>query len=146
MYDKWDRRFLRRAELAAECSKDPSTKVGAVIVRPNLTTAGDGYNGFPRGMVDNSELYADRETKLSRTLHAELNAVLNSYGSVEGCTIYVTHPPCTTCALVIIQSGIERVVTKKPTEDFLSRWGDQYEKVKGFFAEVEIEVVEIDVG
>lgn len=142
MCDKWDRRFLLRAEHNASWSKDPSSKVGAVIVRPNLTVAGDGFNGFPRGMVDNPELYEDRETKYSRILHAELNAILNAYGSVEGCTIYVTHPPCTSCALIIIQSGIERVVTYKPTEDFLSRWGDQYEKVKGFFAEVEIEMVE----
>jgi dCMP deaminase len=144
MCDKWDRRFLERAELVAECSKDPSTKVGAVVVRPNLTTAGDGYNGFPRGMVDHPELYADREVKYSRIIHAELNAILNAYGSVEGCTIYCTHFPCTACALVIIQTGIERVVTKKPTEDMLSRWGEQFEKTRAFFAEAEIEVVEID--
>ncbi len=144
MCDKWDRRFLERAELVAKCSKDPSTQVGAVVVRPNLTVAGDGYNGFPRGMVDNPELYADRETKYSRIIHAELNAVLNSYGSVEGCTAYITHPPCTACALALIQAGIERVVYRKPSEEMVARWGDQFEKVKGFFSEVEMEVTEVD--
>jgi dCMP deaminase len=127
-------------------SKDPSTKVGAVIVRPDLTVVSLGYNGFPRGMVDNEELYADKPTKYSRTVHAEVNAVLNAKASVEGCTAYVTAPPCTNCALVLIQAGIERVVYYKPSDDLVSRWGEQFEKVKGFFAEVEMEVVEYDVG
>jgi deoxycytidylate deaminase len=39
-------------KVAEGWSKDPSTKVGAVIVRPDLTVASIGYNGFPRGMSD----------------------------------------------------------------------------------------------
>jgi dCMP deaminase len=142
MSEKWDRRFLLRAEQNASWSKDPSTKVGAVIVRPNQTVAGDGFNGFPRGMRDDEELYLDRETKYSRTVHAELNAVINSHGSVEGCTAYITHPPCTACSLALIQSGIKRVVFYKPDEGMVERWGEQFEKVKGFFEEVGMEVTE----
>lgn len=105
---------------------------------------GVGYNGFPRGMCDHEELYANRETKYARTIHAEVNAVLNSMGDLEGCTAYVTAPPCCNCALVLIQSGINRVVTQAPSEDLLSRWGEQLKQTQGFFAEVEIEYVELD--
>ena len=144
MTDKWDLRFLKLAEETASWSKDPSTKVGCVIVNPDtMRIAGVGFNGFPRGMCDHKELYEDRETKYSRTIHAEVNAVLNSSGSLEGHTAYVTHPPCTNCALVLIQSGIGRVVASAPSEDLLSRWGKQLEQTKGFFAEVEVDYEEV---
>jgi len=142
MIDKWDERFLELADTVSRWSKDPSTKVGCVVVRPDLTIAGLGFNGFPRGMCDHKELYEDREIKLSRTIHAEVNAVLNS-AETEDCTAYVTAPPCCNCAVVLIQSGISRVVAKAPTAALLERWGDQFEKVKGFFAEVEIEYEEV---
>jgi dCMP deaminase len=123
LMNKWDLRFLSLAEETATWSKDPSTKCGCVIVDPDTNRiAGVGFNGFPRGMCDHDELYADRDTKLSRVLHAEENAVLNSVGSIAGYTAYVTGPPCNHCALVLIQSGIERVVCRVPTEDYLSRW------------------------
>jgi dCMP deaminase len=136
--DKWDLRFLRLANEVSEWSKDPSTKVGCVIVDPDLNrVVGTGYNGFPRGMVDNEDLYKDREVKLLRTIHAETNAILNSERT-QGCTAYVTHPPCTSCALVLIQAGIERVVCVLPSEDLMSRWKDSIQKANGFFAEAEV--------
>lgn len=141
--NKWDERFLKLAEEVATWSKDPSTQVGCVIVDPDtLRIMGLGFNGFPRGMCDHKELYDDRETKYSRTIHAEVNAVLNS-SRVEDCTAYVTAPPCTNCALVLIQSGIVRVVSRRPTSDLLERWADSIEKTKGFFAEVEVEYEEL---
>jgi dCMP deaminase len=140
--DKWDLRFLELAETVASWSKDPSTKVGCVIVHPDLNISGVGFNGFPRGMCDHKELYDNREVKYSRTIHAEVNAVLNA-AETEDCVAYVTAPPCTNCALVLFQSGIARVVTRPPSRDLLSRWGEQLEKTKGFFAEVEVEYLEI---
>jgi dCMP deaminase len=137
--DKWDLRFLRAAEEVATWSKDPSTKVGCVIVNPETQRrTGEGFNGFPRFLSDAPELYADREVKYSRTLHAELNAVLFAE-QTEGCTAYVTHPCCTNCALVLIQSGISRVVAKAPSEDLLSRWEVSIEQARGLFAEAEVE-------
>jgi dCMP deaminase len=142
--NKWDKRFLSLAEEVAKWSKDPSTKVGCVIVDPDTNRVmGVGYNGFPRGMCDHKELYEDRETKYSRTIHAEVNAVLNS-NRTENCTAYVTAPPCTNCALTLIQSGIQRVVSVAPSRDLLSRWGESINKTKGFFAEVEVEYEEIE--
>jgi dCMP deaminase len=144
MTNKWDLRFLNLAEETASWSKDPSTKVGCVIVEPDTNRImGVGFNGFPRGMCDHDELYADRETKYSRTIHAELNAVLNSQ-QTENCVAYVTHPPCTNCALVLIQSGISRVCCPVPSSDLLSRWGASIDAARGFFAEVEVEFELID--
>jgi dCMP deaminase len=141
--DKWDSRFLRAAEEVATWSKDPSTKVGCVIVNPELQRrTGEGFNGFPRFMSDAPELYEDRDIKIPRTIHAELNAILFA-SETEGCTAYVTHPPCTACSLALIQSGVSRVVTRKPSEDLLSRWGPSIEMAKGFFWEAEVEYVEV---
>jgi dCMP deaminase len=142
--NKWDQRFLSLASEVASWSKDPSTKVGCVIVDPDtLRIMGVGYNGFPRGMCDHKELLDDRTTKYARTIHAEVNAVLNSQ-QTEGMVAYVTAPPCNNCALVLIQSGINRVVTRIPTKDLLERWGEQFETTRKFFAEVEVEYEEID--
>jgi len=136
--DKWDERFLKAADEVATWSKDPSTQVGCVIVDPELQRrTGEGFNGFPRFMSDAKELYDNRETKYSRTIHAELNAVLFAK-KTEGCTAYVTHPPCTNCALVLIQSGVYRVVARRPSPDLLSRWEDSISKAKGFFDEAEV--------
>lgn len=138
-FDKWDERWIKACDEVASWSKDPSTQVGCVIVDPDLQRrVGEGFNGFPRFMSDAPELYRCRETKYSRTLHAELNAVLFAK-KTEGCTAYVSHPPCTNCALVLIQSGINRVVARKPSEDLLSRWKESIEKASGFFAEAEVE-------
>lgn len=112
--DKWDERFLDLAQLVGGWSKDPGTKVGAVIVRLDRTVVSLGYNGFPRGVDDT---YQDREHKLLRTVHAEMNAILSARGPLHGCTLYVTPLcPCSNCAASIIQSGIGRVVARTPRE------------------------------
>ena len=124
MTSKWDERFLRLAEEVSTWSKDPSTKVGAVVTRPDNTIASVGFNGFPKGCNDSAGKLNDRDTKIARTVHAELNAVLNAHERLDGYTIYTTHPPCAQCSAVIVQSGIKEVVCLKPSEELLSRWGE----------------------
>lgn len=111
-HPKWDLRGLERAAVNATYSKDPSTKVGAVLMRPDKTFAGDGFNGFPAGLSDDPALYLDREYKNATVIHAEENAILNSRDqSMHGYTLYVSGlPPCCHCASMIIQKGITRVV------------------------------------
>lgn len=139
--DKWDKRFLDMADTVASWSKDPSTKVGCVIVEPETQRVmGTGFNGFPRFMSDAPELYAFRDIKYSRTLHAELNATLFSQHT-DGCTAYVTHPCCSSCALILIQAGISRVVCRRPSDDLLSRWSESIGVAQGFFDEAEVEFV-----
>lgn len=141
--EKWDRRFIDLMKVAEGWSKDPSTKVGAVIVRPDLTVASIGYNGFPRGMSDDDALYADRPTKYSRIVHGEMNAILNAHGPVAGCTLYVPFPPCDRCAVHVVQAGIKRVVYIEPTEDIKSRWAEAFVQTAAIFADAGIEVTEL---
>lgn len=108
---KWDRRFMDLALHVAQWSKDPSTKVGAVIVRPDRRIVSVGYNGFPTGVCDHEERYAERAVKYKFVSHAERNALDNVTQDVTGCTLYSTLQPCSECAKSIIQKGISEVVT-----------------------------------
>jgi len=113
----WDKRFLDLAEHVAQWSKDPRTKVGAVIVDEKKRVVSIGYNGFPRGVDDTSDRYEDRPTKHLFVAHAERNALDNAPLMVDGCTLYVPLVPCNECAKSIIQKGITRVVSYAPTRD-----------------------------
>ena len=127
---KWDNRFMALARHIAMWSKDPSTKVGSVIVDSKRRVIAHGYNGFPRGVDDSAERYGDRQMKYAHVVHAELNAVLNAVlpRELEGATLYTTLEPCSGCAKAIIQAGIGRVVL--PNRDGMTmgeveaRWGD----------------------
>lgn len=137
--DKWDHRFLDLAEHIALWSKDDSTKVAAVVVDPAHRIISHGFNGFPRG-VDDTIL--SRDQKLMRTIHGEANALHFAARDVSGCSIYITHPPCSHCAAHIIQRGITRVVFNRPDEHFLSRWLASYQESLEMFSEARTIVLE----
>ena len=128
-FDKWDLRFLKLAMTVSSWSKDPSTKVGAVIVRQDKTVASLGYNGFPRNMPDFDELYANREEKYSRIIHAEINAVLHAREQLTGYTLY-TYPllPCDRCMVQMMQAGIKRIVSMEASKEVLERWAPILDK------------------
>lgn len=136
---KWDVRFMDMARLVATWSKDPSTKVGSCIVDNKKRIVSVGFNGSPVG-VDDVE---DRPRKLLRVVHSEANALHFASRPVEGCTIYVTHPPCANCAAHLIQRGIAEVVFPKPSEEFLERWGESYDEGQAMFKEANVKVREV---
>lgn len=141
----WDKKFLDEAKLNASWSKDPSTGVGAVIVRPNNKVASQGFNGFPSKIEDKPEWLHNREIKYKVTIHAELNAILSANEDLDGYTLYVyPFAPCEQCALSIIQKGITRVVTLKTPEDKLARWKDSFEFAQQLFDMAGVEVVVYD--
>ena len=126
---KWDRRFLEIAKHVSTWSKDPSTQVGAVIVRDGKFVVGLGYNGFPRGVQDLEERLNDREQKYAMVVHAEANAILMAGDRCKGATLYVypsfvLPPICNECAKLVIQSGIREVVGYEPdpNEERAKRW------------------------
>lgn len=131
----WDQRLLSLAQHIATWSKDPSTKVGAVIVDQDRRIVSCGYNGVPRGVQE----AASREDKLLRTIHAEANA-LHFASNVTGCTLYVTAQPCAHCAGHIIQRGIARVVCFKPSEDYMQRWYDSLWQGVIMFEEAKVKI------
>lgn len=104
----WDEYYLILAFAASLRSKDPSSKVGAVIVKGS--TVVPGYNGFPRGIDDLAERW-ERPHKYDYVVHAESNALSNAQFDVTGSTMYITHhPPCSECAKLIIQRGIKNII------------------------------------
>jgi dCMP deaminase len=133
MSNKWDIRFLKLAEHVSLWSKDPSTKSGAVIVRPDRSVVSVGFNGFPKNMPDNPEWYANREEKYSRVVHCEINAMIHSYETLTGYTLY-TWPfaCCDRCCVQMLQAGIKRFVFPEPTADALTRWAAAFVKTKDY--------------
>lgn len=94
----------------ATLSKDPRTKVGAMILRPDLSNVSQGYNGFPSGFPDDEKYWSDRDTKNALVIHAEENAISYANGNdLRGCYLICSHYPCPRCASKIIKSGIVEV-------------------------------------
>lgn len=122
MTEEWDRRFLELADHIASWSKDPRTKVGAVIVDDKKRIVSLGYNGFPRGVHDAGTRYEDRAIKHMFVAHAERNALDNAPLMVEGCTMYSPLLPCNECAKSIIQKGIACVVSYDPDREDTFNW------------------------
>lgn len=136
----WDERFLGLALHIAQWSKDPSTKCGCVIVRPDKTIASFGYNGFPRNVRDTEERYADRSIKYAMVVHAEANAIINAGEPLNGYTVYTTFHPCSSCAGMLIQSAIGSIVCPTPTSDQIERWGESFEYARSMLDEAFISV------
>jgi dCMP deaminase len=111
----WKEYFMLQALMASQKSKDPSTKVGCVIVDKQNKQVGMGYNGFPAG-VDESKLSWDKTsnkgpayTKYPFVIHAEVNAILNASKDIQGCDVYVTLHPCNECAKLLVASKVSNV-------------------------------------
>lgn len=120
----WDKYLMGFAQHAAKKSKD-TTQVGAVLVGPNKEVMLTAYNGPPMNVEDKPER-RERPQKYLYTSHAEANLVAFAARNgieVLGCTVYVTHYPCASCARTLIQAGIDTVVygdgkTSMPEDEF----------------------------
>jgi len=136
---RWAQRFLDLAKHLSRWSKDPSTKVGCVVVGPDREIRAIGFNGFPRGISDDGRL-AVREQKIAIICHAEENAIMNAARvgvPLKGCSAFVTWPPCTRCARSLIQAGVTCVVF--PETDVPERWREDFEISTALMREAGIE-------
>lgn len=124
-------------------SKDPSTKVGCVIVRDDGTLASAGVNGFPKGIKDTPERLDDRPTKYRLTIHAELNALHFAKEDLSGARLYATFAPCEHCALHIIQRGVSEVYY--PASHDNSRWLESQERALSLFAEAGVKTFAVTI-
>lgn len=138
--EKWDKRFLGMAQFVSTWSKDPSTRVGAVITDGNKKIVSLGYNGLPQWVEDDENILLNREEKYKYIIHAEVNAILQANRDVFAGTIY-TYPflTCPQCASMIVQAGIMRVVSYKCVDE---RWIPRIEDSKKLLEMANIEVVE----
>ena len=124
---------------AATKSKD-TTQVGAVLVR-DRTVLASGYNGPPRGVRDTPDRF-ERPKKYLFAAHAEMNLIATAAREgirIEGCSVYVTHAPCSTCARLLIQSGVGKVVVGAGET---SMPPDEFEAARMMFDEAGVQVVQ----
>lgn len=141
---KWDDRHLNTAKrVAEERSKDPSTKVGAVLVSPFGAEILNSFNGIPMGVEDTQDRL-ERPAKYLFTAHAEANLI--SFAArhgirTDGCSVYITHPPCADCAKLMIQAGIRQV--KHYPGRLGGDWGESMGAAYTMLQEAEIRCEEV---
>lgn len=126
---RWDQHWMREAREQSRMSKDPSTKVGVVLVKEDHRV-GSGWNGFPHGVSDDKRLLA-REEKYELIIHAEMNAVLDAGHDSKDTTLYLygfRSAPCRNCTKHIIQAGIRKVIACGPP--LPDRWKESVEKAE----------------
>lgn len=118
----WDEFYMEQAVVYAHRATCNRLKVGCVIVREDNVSLSEGYNGSISGhehCLDVGCLLND-EGRCIRTIHAEVNAVLNAMKkgvNISGGTAYVTAMPCENCSKTLAQSGIKRIVYLMPYEN-----------------------------
>lgn len=139
-----DLKFLQTAHYIAQVWSKDTTKVGAVAVGTTRNQVAFGYNGLAPGLADTPERLADRDVKLSLTLHAEVNALANSKFDVH--TLYVTHPPCANCALHILsRRTVRRVVYMDGGDLNMDRWGESLAMARAVLEEGGVELVGVSL-
>ena len=114
----WHKTFIEIAKVISKRSKDPHTKVGAVLVKNNCII-GTGYNGDPRNFK--YKFNWNTPEKYKYVIHAEMNAVANA--CYNGCeikdsSIYLTLSPCNECIKLLVQFGIKNIYYLEEYKDF----------------------------
>lgn len=141
---KWNDRYMAMAKEISSWSKDPNTKIGAVAVGDKGQILSQGYNGFPRGILDRSDRLSDRETKYKFVVHAEMNVIYNatySGVSLDGAKLYVYGlPVCNECCKGIIQVGIKEVYVSEECLELRPHWFESWMQSLDMFNEAGIKV------
>jgi dCMP deaminase len=129
------------AFMVATWSKDPTKRVGAVVVTPDLRQLAIGYNGFPRGIADEPERLSNAKTRLLLSVHAERNAMDNATFPLIGATLYATYFPCHECVKSMVQRGIGRVVVPpRPKDKPASKWTESWAVAEELILEAGIDL------
>lgn len=122
---KWEHVFLDVAFSLAQRSKDSSTQAGAVLVSPNNSVLGVGFNGPPPQIRDADVPWDERNSevpnKYQYIIHAEENCILDALSKTNKddlklSKLFVTHHPCIGCLLRIIHAGVRMVYYVHPYE------------------------------
>jgi len=118
----WDEYFMEVANTIAKRATCDRGRSGCVIAR-NRQILVTGYVGSPIGLPHCDEVghlfksMTHEDGKITqhcvRTVHAEQNAICQAARlgiALEGATLYCRMTPCRTCAMLIVNCGITRVV------------------------------------
>ena len=118
----WDEYFIKIVAVVGERGTCDRGKSGCVIAKDKRIVS-TGYIGSPSGTPHCDEVGHEMHTVIKkdgsesrhciRTSHAEENAIVQAakFGiAIDGSTLYCTMTPCYTCAKMIINAGIKRVI------------------------------------
>jgi dCMP deaminase len=145
----WDERFMRDVYEWASKSKDPMTKIGAVILHwDEKDPISHGYNGIVRRVRDDVPERWERPEKYFWMSHAERNAIYNCARrgrASEGTTLFTQGIPCCDCADGVIQAGITEVVVHKQWQHYekefnWKKWQDSATRSQTKFLEAGIRI------
>ena len=125
----WDEYFMEVCRAIAKRATCDRGRSGCVIARDNQLLV-TGYVGAPRGLPHCDDVghqfkkvqHEDGSVSQHcvRTVHAEQNAICQAAKrgiSIDGATLYCKMTPCRTCAMLIINCGIKRVIAEKRYHD-----------------------------
>lgn len=127
----WDNYFMGIADLVASRSTCLRRKVGAILVKDKRILT-SGYNGAPTRVThcietgclrDRLNVPSGEKHELCRGVHAEQNAIIQAANHgviVKGSILYCTNQPCSICAKMIINAGVEKVYYKDGYNDPLA--------------------------
>jgi dCMP deaminase len=138
----WDEAFMRHVYLVAAKSKDPRSKIGAVLVKDGIVIS-EGFNGFARGVKDYAERYYDKETKYRFVVHGEANSVFNAvrHGiNTTDAVCYTQGIPCCECAKALIQAGVKEVVVHQQWPAMNQKWLESIKTSKIMFRESGVKI------
>ena len=141
----WDEYFMEIADTVAKRATCDRGRSGCVIAKDRQILV-TGYVGSPNGMPHCDDVGHQMKKTIHedgsvtnhcvRTVHAEQNAICQAAKlgiALEGSTLYCRMTPCRTCAMLIINCGIKRVVCEKKyhagieTEEMFKQVGIQLE-------------------
>ncbi len=144
----WHEYFMGICDLVAGRSTCLRRKVGAVLVKEKRILC-SGYNGAPSKVPhcretgclrDQLNVPSGEKHELCRGVHAEQNAIIQAacHGiQVKSSTLYCTNQPCSICAKMIINAGIQIVYYKDGYDDSLSLQ---------MFNDAKVELIQLDFG
>ncbi len=128
----WDEYFMLMVEVVKKRADCTRRQVGSLIVR-DFRIISTGYNGTPHKIKNCSEggcLRCQRRDKgeikgyeyeeSCICIHAEQNAIIQAAlhgSSTRGATLYTTTNPCSSCAKIIANAGIIRVICRMEHHD-----------------------------
>ncbi|MEX1297676.1 MAG: cytidine/deoxycytidylate deaminase family protein [Desulfotignum sp.] len=127
----WNDYFMGIADLVAGRATCIRRKVGAVLVKDRRILC-SGYNGAPAGIAHCRETGCLRRQlnvpsgvkhELCRGVHAEQNVIIQAayHGvAVAGASLYCTNQPCSICAKMLINAGIEEIYFRDGYDDPLA--------------------------
>jgi dCMP deaminase len=125
----WDEYFMEVCEAISKRATCERGRSGCVIAKDKQLLV-TGYVGAPAGLPhcdDVGHLFKQMihedgttTTHCVRTVHAEQNAICQAAKRgipIDGATLYCRMTPCRTCAMLIINCGIKRVVAQRRYQD-----------------------------